>query len=423
MGLGGQMKLKFTKYDALMSLKGMKASPHQRNKHPETQIIRLAQIMKEHGVRHPIHISSLDGAICFGHGRREAALLNGWTEFPIVYQQFDSDEEYYTCVQSDNAIAAWSELDLSSINTDIGNLGPDYDIDLLGIKDFTLEPIEKFDPQSDEDSVPETPQDPITKLGDLYKLGNHRLLCGDSTSIDAVEKLMGGKKADMVFTDPPYNQETSGGEKGNIGSAFLKQSQEIQHMCDFNPHDFLQIIPCVFDIAIMNAFIFCNKDLVVDYLNWSKSSGFSSNILIWKKPNAIPIGGSYRPDIEYLLTFRKSAIWNGSLESVSYSKVLEFSREKNKIHPTMKPVEMIENQILISSYSKGIVVDLFGGFGSTLIACEKTNRKCFMMELDPKYIDVIISRWEKYTNKKAFLLNDDGTETPFQELKEKVQHE
>jgi DNA modification methylase len=227
-------------------------------------------------------------------------------------------------------------------------------------------------------------------------------MCGDSTSIESVEKLMKGEKADMVFTDPPYNQETDGGMLGPIGSALRKQSREIAYMCDFKPQEFLSILTTLFN-GQMNAMIFCSKDLVVEYLQWAKEMGFAYNILVWKKPSAIPIGGSYRPDVEYLLAIRKSAIFNSNIDGVSYSKVLEHSREKDKVHPTMKPVALLENQILISS--KRSVLDLFGGSGSTLIACEKTNRKCFMMEIDPHYCDVIIARFEKYTGKKAKKLN------------------
>lgn len=141
------MRIAFDSYAEILPLTKLKKSKHQRNKHPKEQIERLAKIMKEHGVRHPIHISKLSGQVCFGHGRWEAAKLNGWKEFPVVYQQFNNDDEEYACVQSDNAIAHWAELDLSAINTDLANLGPDFDLDLLGLKDFNLD----FEPGSLDD--------------------------------------------------------------------------------------------------------------------------------------------------------------------------------------------------------------------------------------------------------------------------------
>ncbi len=270
-----------------------------------------------------------------------------------------------------------------------------------------------------EDDIPEIKESKV-KLGNIFQLGNHRLMCGDSTSIDAVENLMDGQKADMVFTDPPYNQETEGGTVGMIGSALRKQSKEIEHMCDFEPDNFLKILPIVFKKNTLNALVFCNKDLVVDYLKWSKENDYAYNILFWKKPTAIPIGGSYRPDVEYLLVFRKSGIFNGNIEGLSYSKCLEFNREKDKIHPTMKPVEMIENQLKICSNNNSIVMDFFGGSGSTLIACEKTNRKCFMMELDPHYCSVIIERWQKFTEQQAMRINPDGSTILYDDIKQTI---
>lgn len=163
------------------------------------------------------------------------------------------------------------------------------------------------------------------------------------------------------------------------------------------------MLPALFDNR-MNAYVFCNKDLLPDYLNWAKANKYSFNVLIWKKPNAIPLGGSHRPDIEYLLLFRKKAIWNNNADA-NYTRCLEYSRptkgEENGKHPTIKPVELIANELKISSNEGSIVVDLFGGSGSTLIACEQLNRVCYMSEIDAHYCDVIIERWENLTKQKA----------------------
>lgn len=137
------MRIAFSKYDELLSLSKLKKSKFQHNKHPKEQIERLAKIMKEHGIRHPIHISKLSGEVCFGHGRWAAAKLNGWKQFPVVYQEFESEQEEFACVQSDNAIASWADLDLAGINGDIPDYGPDFDIDLLGIENFVLDLAEK----------------------------------------------------------------------------------------------------------------------------------------------------------------------------------------------------------------------------------------------------------------------------------------
>jgi len=156
------MELAFDAYDELYPLDKMVSSRFQRNFHPSDQVERLAKIMREQGVRQPIHLAIIDGKktneIAFGHGRREAAMINKWTEYPVVYQEFATEDEYYACVQSDNAIAMWSELDMSAINKDLPELGPDFDIELLGIKDFTLDPSEKtFNPDKAEDHWQDMP--------------------------------------------------------------------------------------------------------------------------------------------------------------------------------------------------------------------------------------------------------------------------
>jgi DNA modification methylase len=231
-------------------------------------------------------------------------------------------------------------------------------------------------------------------LGDLFEIGEHRLLCGDSTDSDQVDKLMNGQKADMVFTDPPYKIETEGGCKGSIGQGLKKQGESIEFIANFEPTEFLQVLPLIFDNNKLNAYIFCNKELLPDYLVWARDSGYSFNVLIWKKPNAIPIGDSHRPDIEYLLLFRKSAIWNNGLKDVNYSRCLEFGRESG-LHPTMKPIELIANEMKISSNENSLVFDFFLGSGSTMVASHQLKRKCYGMELDPKYCQVIVDRMKK----------------------------
>lgn len=148
-----EMILGFTKFDEMIDVSKLKPSRFQRNKHSKEQIERLAKIMAVHKVRHPIHVKRGTKEICFGHGRLAAAKINGWKKYPIVFQDFENDEEEYACVQSDNAIALWAELDLAHINLDMEDLGPDLDIDLLGIKNFTLDPAEKYNvpPPKDKD--------------------------------------------------------------------------------------------------------------------------------------------------------------------------------------------------------------------------------------------------------------------------------
>ncbi len=393
--------------------------PYEKNMHVHTeeQIDRLIKLIEYQGFRNPLVLQRGTNRIAAGHGRLVAAKKMGMEKVPVIYQEFESEEQFYAYVVSDNAIGkdTWAQLDLSQINKDIIDLGPDLDLDMLGLKDFVVVPIEKFEPQSDEDAVPEVKGDPVTKRGDVWLLGNHRVMCGDSTMIDDVEKLMNGEKADMVFTDPPYNQNTQkGGGKGALADSLRKQSDDISWICDFDPDAFLQTMPNVFNNEV-NSYIFCNKDLLPEYLLKARELGASFWVLIWKKESAIPINSAHHPDTEYLVVMRKSSVFNSGVKGVSYSRLLQYNRDRSGLHPTMKPVELIENQLRIGSNTKSIVVDFFGGSGSTFIACEKTNRKCYGMELDEHYCDVIIQRWQDYTGKKATLESNGKT---YEELKD-----
>lgn len=379
--------------------------------HSDEQVTQVASSIKEFGFTNPILIDE-QGGIIAGHGRLMAANKLGLEQVPTITLVGLSEAQRKAYVIADNKLALNSGWDNELLSLEIAQLGDmGFDIDLLGFDADELAELEldvEVLPDGDEDAVPELQDDPVSKLGDIWQLGNHRLMCGDSTSIDAVEKLMDGQKANKVLTDPPYNQETQGGFKGVIGKALEKQTSDIEHMCNFEVEPFLNILPLVFDKNKMNATVFCNKDLVPKYLNWASDVGYSFNILVWKKPSAIPIGGSYMPDIEYCLVFRKSAIFNNKIKDASYSKVLVHKRETG-LHPTMKPVDMLENQLKITSNKDNIVLDLFGGSGSTLIACEKTGRKARLMELDEKYVDVIIKRWQDYTGKQAIHIDSGKT--------------
>lgn len=371
--------------------------------HSDEQVAQIAASIREFGFTNPLLVDDANNLIA-GHGRLLAARKLGLTEVPAVVVTGLDDRKRRALVIADNKLALNAGWDNDALRVELEDLGADYG-ELMGFSQEELDDIlsdtEVVDGLTDEDEVPEVPEQPVTVLGDVWVLGKHRLMCGDSTSIDAVDKLMDGQKAEAVVTDPPYNQETEGGSKSAIGKSLKKQSADIEHMCNFEVEPFLQVLPAVHERGKMNATVFCNKDLVPDYLSWARECGYSFNILVWKKPSAIPLGVSYIPDVEYCLVFRKSGIFNTKVAGVSYSKVLSHNRETG-LHPTMKPVAMLENQVLIVSNKGGIVLDLFGGSGSTLIACEKTNRQARLMELDPKYCDVIIKRYIDFTGQKAF---------------------
>ena len=385
-------------------------TPYEGNtrKHNPEDIEQIKESILADGFNDPIGIWGEKNLIVEGHGRQIAAMELGLESVPCIRLDHLTDTQRRDYAIRHNRTAELSGWDFGKLEEEIARLEIEG-VDLSGLK-FDLDALNGGgNPEINivEDEPPEPPENPIAKFGDIWQLGRHRLMCGDSTDSETVEKLLDGRKADIVFTDPPYLLETEGGCKGQLGKSLRKQGKEIEFISDFNPTDFLHVLPSVFN-GNMNAYIFCNKELLPDYLNFAKDKRYSWNVLVWKKPNGIPIGDSHRPDIEYLILYRKNAIWNNGT-SANYSRCLEFSRvqktEENGNHPTIKPVELIANELVISSNAGSLCVDFFGGSGSTLIACEQLNRTCYMMELDPYFCDVIIQRWENLTGEKAVLLN------------------
>lgn len=392
-------------YDDLIEPHKLVEHPKNPNKHPEKQIDRLAKIIDYQGMRSPIVVSLKSGFITKGHGRLAALKKLGWKKVPVDYQEYDDEAQEYADIVADNAIAEWASLEFQQINSDFIDLGPELDVEMLGFKDFEIEPIDKLDPQADEDEFPEAPDEPIAKRGDVWRLGRHRLMCGDGTMIDDVEKLMGGKKADMVFTDPPYNtgmKESRQKEKAWLSHMF-NDSYSKDHwerfMADFCSTYYSQM-----------------KDNSVAYicLDWRRNhelvphikNNFKlSNIIIWDKV-VHGLGSDYKYTYELINVCKKGKpelrTHQGERE---YSDVWHIQRKmgKNKDHATAKPVELVERCVRHASKPHELVVDFFLGSGTTLIASEKHNRVCYGMELEPKYCDVIIKRWEDYTGKKAVL--------------------
>lgn len=389
----------------LVPISELKLDPKNRNTHPPEQIKRLAKILKAHGWRYPVKVSNQSGLVRSGHGRIEAAKLNGWSEVPVQFQDYASTEEEYADAVADNAIASWAELDLSGINSDLGELGPEFDIDLLGIKDFVLEPAEKLEPQCDEDEVPEKVE-PKTKRGDIYQLGRHRLMCGDSTAIDDVEKLMNGEKADLWLTDPPY------------GVGYRSNGAEEKHDKIANDDLPLEEMAAFWTTVASNAHIVSSDqapyywfacqggDQMMMMMSIGRANWKVRHELIWVKDSLVMGRCDYHYKHEPILYGWKIDGTHKWYSDRKQTSVLEFARpKKSEEHPTMKPVELVEYLIGNSSAPGNIVLDTFGGSGTTLIAAEKTNRKARLIELSPKYCDVIVARWEKYTGKKAELLN------------------
>jgi DNA modification methylase len=214
---------------------------------------------------------------------------------------------------------------------------------------------------------------------------------------------MNGQKADMVFTDPPYSITTQGG--GVLQKHFTKTAERIKDIVDFKPQEWLQTLPLYFN-GNMNTFIFCNKDLIPDYLSFAKENNYNFNILVWCKKQVVPFtGGHHYSDIEYIIYLSKKPIFNNGLKDVEYRKYFVLDNEKSKDHPTIKPLEIISNEIQIASNKNGIVAECFTGSGSTMVASHQLKRKCYGMELDPKYCDVIVNRMITLDPKLTIKLN------------------
>ena len=388
------------KYDTLADPRTLRDHHKNRNKHSDEQIERLAKLYGYHGVRHPIIVSSLSGCIVAGHGRKLAAIKAGIPEMPVVFQSFADESAEYAFIQADNAIALWADLDLAGINSDLGDLGPDFDLEMLGLKDFTLDLSEKLEPECDEDEVPDARPEPKVVKGEVYILGNHRLMCGDSTSITDVERLMNGEKAEMCFTDPPYGINYEGGHF-HSGDVNIKRKRE-KLANDDSDQIYQDVIPVISSFTDGPCYTWFADRKPLKLFESVIASGEIHAQIIWHKTNAkyAAMGAQYKQRHEPCLYWKPKGStlrWCGPSDERT---IWEMKRDaKNEHHPTQKPVELAERAI--NNHESKTVLDLFGGSGSTLIACEKTDRKCFMMELDPLYCGVILDRWQKFTGKKA----------------------
>lgn len=382
-------------------------NPKNRNHHPQDQIERLAETYKYQGMRTPIVVSNQSGFIVAGNGRYLAAIRAGLKELPVSFQDFDSPEQEYAFGIADNGLGAWAELDLSAINTDLADLGPDFNLDMLGIKNFTLDMADK-EGLTDPDEIPEVTESKA-KLGDIYKLGEHRLMCGDSTSLEQVEKLMDGKKAKAWISDPPYgiNHVETSQEKGQ-SKGYKKIANDDLH--DEELKDFIFKSIEASKPYLEKGFAFYMWHAMKMQAYFSQAAAAAAGILfhrqiIWEKERFVFGRGHYHWQHELCLMG-----WLEGNEPPFYGErnqttIWKVSRENDKIHPTQKPVELYEKPIKNHLKSGEIFIEPFGGSGVGIIAAEKCGVSCYCMELDPHYIDVIITRWEKFTGKTAEKIN------------------
>jgi DNA modification methylase len=372
--------------------------PYAKNSrtHSDEQVAQIAASIKEFGFNNPILIDK-ENTIIAGHGRLLAARRAGMVDVPCIRLDHLTETQRKAYVIADNRLALNAGWDNEMLTIELNELlADDFALDILGFDEkelkALLDPIQATEGLTDEDAVPEAPEEPKTKPGDIWIMGRHRLMCGDSTSIDAVQKLMDGNAVDMVFTDPPYGVAVV--KDGMVGADF-----GVAKKGNYKP-----IIGDETTDTAIEAYNACVSIGAKKIVLWG-GNYFSNKLppsscwLVWDKRGDSGIVNTFA-DCELAWTNMTSParvhkqLWNGMIR--------EGEKDK-RVHPTQKPVALCEWGITNYTDKDASILDLFLGSGSTLMACEKTNRKCFGMEMSPDYCDVIVKRWEQFTGKTAEL--------------------
>jgi len=379
--------------------------PYAKNSrtHSDAQVAQIAASIKEFGWTNPILIDGTKGIIA-GHGRLMAARKLGYDKVPVIQLKDMTESQKKAYVIADNQLAMNAGWDIDLLKIEVADLQEDgFDLELLGFDnkmlDSLLEPEVK-DGLTDENAVPELPKEPKTKLGDIYILGEHRLMCGDSTSIEAVEKLTDGL-VDILVTDPPYNVNYEGATKDKL--KIMNDSMDDEQFRQFLRDAFVAADAVMKQGAVY--YIWHADSEGYNFRGACRDAGWKvRQTLIWAKDSMVMGRQDYHWKHEPCLYGWKEGAAHLWAADRKQTTIIECTKPRvNDIHPTMKPVELMEYQILNNTKGQDVVLDLFGGSGSTLIACEKTGRKARLMELDPKYCDVIVKRWEEFTGKTAEL--------------------
>src|SRR3954453_2000610 len=383
--------------------------PYERNPRPhsEDQVEQLAASMVEFGFTNPILVDESNGILA-GHGRLPAARQLGLNEVPVVRLEHLSEAQKRAYIIAENQLAATAGWNNELLAEEVGWLQDErFDLDLLGFDATELERLLSLDggeAETDlEDEVPEPPKEPVTRPGDLWLLGEHRLVCGDATVLTDVERVLGGALADMCFTDPPYGVNYANSPKDKLRG---KHRPILNDNLGDGFEAFLTAA-CTNLVSVTKGAIYIamsSSELHTLQRAFLAAGGKWSTFVIGAK-HAFPLGrADYQRQYEPILYgWREGAehFWGGARDQ---GDVWFFDKPaKNDLHPTMKPVALVERAIRNSSNSHDIVLDVFGGSGSTLIAAEKTGRQARLVELDPGYADVIVERWQRFAGRTATL--------------------
>lgn len=405
----------FCAHDAIVAIEKLIPNPKNPNTHPDAQIQALGRIIRQTGWRAPITVSKRSGFIVKGHGRLAAAKLEGLTEVPVDYQNYTNEAEEYADLVADNRIAELAEIDnklLADIFADIDT--GEIPMELTGYTDKEVESLVTglaealHNDLTEPDEIPEAPEGDgmITQKGDLWILGRHRVVCGNSTDEDAMRLLLDGKHPEILLTDPPY---CSGGfqESGkSVGSIGTKQSDgnggqktptiSSDNLSTRGYQTLMRAVLSATDIKV--AYIFTDWRMWLYLWDLVEASGLAiRNMIVWNKKTP-GMGNGWRAQHELVMfAHRTKPAWDNHK---GYGNVIEATRSGNELHPTQKPVEILEKLLDNTQWAEG-VLDTFGGSGTTLIAAESVGQPAYVMEMEPAFVDVIVKRYIKTTGKTA----------------------
>ena len=386
-----------------------KLVPYARNArtHSEEQVAQIAASIVEFGFTNPI-LAGSDGVIVAGHGRLAAAQKLGLDTVPVVVLDHLTPTQRRALIIADNRIAENAGWDDAMLRIELQSLQEDgFNLDITGFDADALAEImageeTTVDGQTDDDAVPEVSATPISRPGDVWELGNHRLVCGDATDPKSYELLMADAQADMVFTDPPYNVDYANSAKDKMRG---KDRPILNDNLGDGFYDFLLAAMTPMLERCSGAVYVAMSSSELDTLQsaFRAAGGKWSTFIIWAK-NTFTLGrADYQRQYEPILygwPEGQNRHWCGDRDQGDVWNIKK--PQKNDLHPTMKPVELVERAIRNSSRTGDIVLDPFGGSGTTLIAADKTGRIGWLIELDPKYVDVIVRRWQDWSGQEAY---------------------
>ena len=385
----------------LADINTIKPYPNNPRKLSETAIEKVSKSIQQFGFRQPIVVDK-DRIIVVGHTRYRASKKLGYKQVPITIADNLTKEQINAYRIADNRTNEEAKWDDELLKIELKELEyKDFDLKMTGFDDKQINDLlfEEKQGLTDDDAVPDTPEEPITKLGDIWHLGKHRLLCGDSTIEKNIQDLFGEQKADLYLTDPPYNVDYVGKTKDALKIQNDKQSDD----------EFTAFLTKAFTNAanilkLGASFYIWHSDSEGLLFRLAVNEAYFKlrQTLIWSKNSMVMGRQDYQWQHEPCLYGWKDGASHSWYSDRKQTTLLNFDRPtQSKLHPTMKPIKLLSYLINNSSKQEDLIFDSFLGSGSTLIACEKLDRICYGMELDPKYCDVIVKRWEQWTGEKA----------------------